>query len=114
VYDRPNTRFVADFVGSSNVLDPEFAAHHGGAKAWSSLRPEKIEIASPEDRQDGSCRADGVVTSVQYQGATTRLVVDVAGTALGVVLPAGRHSPKNGERVSLRWRRDALHRLEQQ
>ncbi len=114
VYDRPNTRFVADFVGSSNVLDPEFAAHHGGAKAWSSLRPEKIEIASPEDREDGSCWADGVVTSVQYQGATTRLVVDVAGTALGVMLPAGTRSPKNGEGVSLCWRREALHELEQQ
>ena len=26
VYERPQTRFVADFVGSSNVLGPEFSA----------------------------------------------------------------------------------------
>ena len=26
IYERPQTRFVADFVGSSNVLDPEFSA----------------------------------------------------------------------------------------
>ena len=31
VYERPRSRFVADFVGSSNVLSPAFAAGHGGA-----------------------------------------------------------------------------------
>src|SRR5262245_31644964 len=42
VYERPTSRFVADFVGSSNVLPPEFAAAHGGTSAWTSLRPERI------------------------------------------------------------------------
>ena len=31
IYDRPRTRFVADFVGSSNVLSPELAASFGAA-----------------------------------------------------------------------------------
>ena len=38
VYERPRSRFVADFVGSSNVLSPEFASRHGGAAQWTSLR----------------------------------------------------------------------------
>ena len=44
VYERPRSRFVADFVGSSNVLPPAFAASHGGAAKWTSLRPEKIGV----------------------------------------------------------------------
>ena len=39
VYERPRTRFVADFVGSANVLSPEFAARTGAAARWTSLRP---------------------------------------------------------------------------
>ena len=33
VYERPQTRFVADFVGSSNVLDPEFSARYCGKRS---------------------------------------------------------------------------------
>src|SRR5687768_4418007 len=46
IYQRPNSRFVADFVGSSNVLPPDFSASIGGARVWTSLRPEKISIAA--------------------------------------------------------------------
>jgi putative spermidine/putrescine transport system ATP-binding protein len=113
VYERPGTRFVADFVGSSNVLDPEFVERHGGRKAWMSLRPEKIEIARPEWQREGRHRAEGVVASVQYQGALTRVIVDVEGTTLGVTLAPGSRSFKTGERVSVFWRPDALHMLEQ-
>ena len=44
IYERPRSRFVADFVGSSNVLSPAFAASHGGAAKWTSLRPEKVDV----------------------------------------------------------------------
>ena len=39
IYQRPNTRFVADFVGSSNVLPPDFVELHAGQRRWASLRP---------------------------------------------------------------------------
>ncbi len=32
IYERPQTRFVADFVGSSNVLPPAFAKAAGGGR----------------------------------------------------------------------------------
>ena len=50
IYERPCSRFVADFVGSSNVLAPEFAARHGGAAKWTSLRPERIGVFAPDSK----------------------------------------------------------------
>jgi putative spermidine/putrescine transport system ATP-binding protein len=47
VYQRPASRFVADFVGSSNVLPPAFVGKTTGRAAWASLRPEAIRIVQP-------------------------------------------------------------------
>jgi putative spermidine/putrescine transport system ATP-binding protein len=112
VYERPSTRFVADFVGSANVLDPEFSATYGGVRSWTSLRPEKITIGAPGLKpRDASRRAEGVVTAIHYQGAVTRVTVDVNGTTIGVIMPAGALPARQGERVGLTWRPDALHAL---
>ena len=86
VYERPQTRFVADFVGSSNVLDPDFSARHCGTRAWTSLRPEKHQDRPARHRMPDGRRLDGLgpegtVTAVQYQGAVTRVSVDVDGDA---------------------------------
>jgi putative spermidine/putrescine transport system ATP-binding protein len=109
IYERPGTRFVARFVGSSNVLDPDFSARHGGTRGWTSLRPENIRVGN--GAADGH-RLEGSVVSMQYQGATTRLVVDADGTPLSVVLPPGAHDFSQGDRVTLSWRPEALHALE--
>ena len=109
IYERPGTRFVARFVGSSNVLDPDFSARHGGVRGWTSLRPESIRVGNGVS--DGH-RLEGCVVSMQYQGATTRLVVDADGTPLSVVLPPGTHHFSQGDRVTLSWRPEALHTLE--
>src|SRR5687767_7409547 len=60
VYERPQTRFVADFVGSSNLLEPAFSAAHGGYHGWASLRPEKIRVAPAGTRwADSSAGVEG-------------------------------------------------------
>ncbi len=47
IYERPrDRRFVADFVGSSNVLPPELALRLTGRRAPASLRPEAIRLAT--------------------------------------------------------------------
>ncbi|MBU2328181.1 MAG: ABC transporter ATP-binding protein, partial [Alphaproteobacteria bacterium] len=46
IYNRPRTRFVADFVGSSNVIAPDAMKALGGEARWTSLRPEAIRIVS--------------------------------------------------------------------
>lgn len=109
VYERPRSRFVADFVGSSNVLPPEFAAAHGGTRAWSSLRPEKIRLVrTGETLPGGQYSATGCVASVNYQGAVTRIAVDVDGTRIAAALPAGITAVREGEMVTLAWGADSL------
>jgi putative spermidine/putrescine transport system ATP-binding protein len=103
---------VADFVGSANILDPEFSALHGGVRAWTSLRPESIRVWRVGSRPEGQRRVDGVVATAQYQGAVTRLTVDVNGTAINVAVPAGERAAEVGEKVTLSWRPDALHALD--
>ena len=46
IYKTPNSRFVADFVGSSNVLPPDFVERHVGEKRWASLRPEAVRLVA--------------------------------------------------------------------
>ncbi len=104
IYARPRTRFVADFVGSSNVLPPEIAARFG-ASGWSSLRPEALRLTPP----DGASVTGDVVTT-RYLGAATRIVVDIGGFEIAVVA-AGR-APGQGARIGLGWAPDALHRME--
>jgi putative spermidine/putrescine transport system ATP-binding protein len=109
IYERPATHFVARFVGSSNVLDPDFSAKHGGVRRWTSLRPENIRIANGVVDGQG---IEASVVSVQYQGATTRLTVDADGTPLSVTLPTGAQPFRQGDKVTLTWRPEALHALE--
>ncbi len=111
VYGRPRTRFVADFVGGSNVLPPALTSLFGGPPVWASLRPEAVRLRPPE-----SARIIGTVTAVRYQGSSTRLVVDLdAGASPGgrsdiaVLVPGGDPVPDTGLRVGLAWDQAALH-----
>ncbi|MCK5366881.1 MAG: TOBE domain-containing protein, partial [Gammaproteobacteria bacterium] len=91
IYEFPNSRFVADFIGSVNVFEgrvvEDEADHvrveseeagcdlyidHGvsttsGAHVWVAVRPEKISIATEKPDQDENCAA-GVVDEIAYMG----------------------------------------------
>lgn len=109
IYRQPNSRFVADFVGSSNVLGPEFVQAIAGERRWASLRPEAIHVI----RADGGQNAlTGTVTARSYLGATTRLAVDLNGTLLHAVVPSTDDLPTEGERVTIGFAKDALHLME--
>ncbi len=103
IYRRPKTRFVADFVGSSNVIAPEFMASLGGEKRWASLRPEAIRLG------DG---AEAKVENASFLGAATRLTVDIRGTRLHVMLPAGADVPDVGSSVRLGWQPGDVHYMD--
>ena len=102
VYDRPATRFVADFVGSSNVLPPALTQSLGGPAQWSSLRPEALHL-SPTGPLKGH------VTSHRYLGAGTRLAFRIDGTELAAFLPAGTPLPEEGAEIALGFAPGALH-----
>jgi putative spermidine/putrescine transport system ATP-binding protein len=107
VYARPRTRFVADFVGSSNVLPPEITRALGGPAAWSSLRPETLRLAP----SDGAVLS-GPVTSMRFLGAGTRATIAAYGTEIAMLLPAGQPVPAHGETVGLAFEPASLHVME--
>ncbi|RUO98875.1 ABC transporter ATP-binding protein [Hyphomicrobium sp.] len=103
VYERPTSRFVADFVGSSNVLSPEVAASHGGSATWTSLRPERIEVvATGAGVPTGYASARGKVSVVSYQGAVTRITVVTDKLPLVASVPATTPFNK-GDEVTIAW-----------
>src|SRR4029079_7328649 len=90
IYERPRSRFVADFVGSSNLMSPEFTLSHGGPSAWTTPRPEKITVQHiAEMPPDDLVSAEGRITAVQYQGAMTRIIIAAGGHRLTRECPSG-------------------------
>ncbi len=107
IYDRPINRFVADFVGSSNILAPDLVARFGGGNVWGSLRPESIRLT------EKSAIVRGAVTTSRYLGAGTRIGVMVGETEIAALLPTGTAVPAQGSDVGLTWDQDALHLMGQ-
>jgi len=109
IYNRPATRFVADFVGSSNILPPDFVQRYTGQRRWGSLRPEAIRIAA-------GAAGDGVsatVTALNYTGAATRIGLAADGLRLNAVVPSGGMLPEIGDRVMLTFNRDQVHLMDE-
>jgi putative spermidine/putrescine transport system ATP-binding protein len=106
IYAHPRTRFVADFVGSSNVLPPHLTAQLGGPEKWASLRPESLHI-------DPNGPILGTVTSIRYLGAAHRISFTTHNTPLAAILPAGQPLPEPGQTIRLSFAPTALHVMEQ-
>jgi putative spermidine/putrescine transport system ATP-binding protein len=102
IYDRPATRFVADFVGSSNVLPPDLTRRLGGPAQWASLRPEATRIG-------GIGPLTGTVTALRYLGAGTRVSVQVDGAEIAALVPAGQPLPDEGTVTAISFDPGALH-----
>jgi spermidine/putrescine transport system ATP-binding protein len=99
IYERPATRFVADFLGEANLLDAETTTHGvrvagvdvrvddtrpEGATATLALRPERVTL-----KNEGP-GIPGVVEEAIYAGSELKYVVRLAdGQTLAVRAPAG-------------------------
>lgn len=80
IYEHPTTPFVANFVGTSNLISGEVAKRITGSEARFSVRPEKIHLAKVGDKFDGDMlSADGKVRDVVYLGLYTRYLVELDG-----------------------------------
>jgi putative spermidine/putrescine transport system ATP-binding protein len=113
VYERPQSRFVADFVGSSNVLSPAFASSHGGAAKWTSLRPEKIGVfpagaLAPAE----NAHADGDIKMINYQGSVTRFSVEAEDMRITAELRGDAERFNEGDSVRLIWPLSAMVTME--
>jgi putative spermidine/putrescine transport system ATP-binding protein len=140
LYERPRSRFVADFLGKSNFLAGRAAgtttggftyqcgvhtlvqaadgapAPRDGESVLIALRPEKIEVG--ETPPDTANWLSGVLVDGTYLGADHRLTIAVDGLPegqrhLSVTVPAWRCriKPERGVRVALGWAPDAAIRV---
>ena len=120
IYDRPASRFVADFVGSSNVLPPDLVERVAGVRRWASLRPEKIGLLGANGEGTAAAQSGagvtalaGSVRSASFLGATRRLTIATERATLNVIVPAGAPVPPEGSPVTLTWPAAALHLMEE-
>jgi putative spermidine/putrescine transport system ATP-binding protein len=112
VYEKPATRFVAGFVGTSNLLTGEAARAIIGTPGTFTVRPEKIHLASPANEPaDDEVAAAGRIREVVYVGPDTRYIVQLeAGAELVVTEQNLRTSStealaQQGREVRLIWKR---------
>ena len=120
IYERPATRFVAGFIGTSNIIEASVTGRAGDYLEMSAASGDRLLVAAPSDRKlrpgevlaitvrpeklrvmaidapvpVGTCSAAGTVVDVVYQGVSTQLVVR---TDEGSTLVVFR---QNNERVS--------------
>jgi putative spermidine/putrescine transport system ATP-binding protein len=87
VYERPATAFVADFVGTSNLIAGEVARAISGSPEAFTIRPEKIRMADPAAPvPEGSLSVTGRIEDVLYLGMHTRYRVAADNGALLTVV----------------------------
>ncbi|WP_275783665.1 ABC transporter ATP-binding protein [Pararhizobium gei] len=109
VYKRPQTRFVADFVGSSNVLSSAICTRLGITADAASLRPEAITIGTAGANR---MSLSGTVVARSFLGAVNRISVDCDGEKIIVANPASLPVPDIGQIVTLSFERGEVHAME--
>ncbi|HTE81565.1 MAG TPA: ABC transporter ATP-binding protein [Reyranella sp.] len=103
LYERPATRFVADFIGIANILEP-------APGRWLALRPEKIALSA--ERPGTAHAVAGKVIEVAYEGDRSlyRIAVDngpMMQVATMNVARARESAYRRGDTVWLGWADDA-------
>ena len=118
MYERPATRFVAGFVGTSNLLSGEAAQAILARTGTFTVRPEKIRLGEPEVAAgDDEYAADGRIRSVVYLGSDTRYHVALdAGAELVVTQPnlattSTEALAQQGRAVRLVWKRQHMREI---
>ncbi|MBM3647744.1 MAG: ABC transporter ATP-binding protein [Alphaproteobacteria bacterium] len=108
VYERPASRFVADFIGIANILPLD------GGRAWLALRPEKIALFAA--RPDTDHAEQGRIVDIAYEGDRSLYRVGLLDGSLLQVSTANTAriaaAFRRGDDVWLGWAADAGHRLD--
>lgn len=113
VYEEPVNRFVAGFVGTSNILSGETAQQVVGRTGTWAVRPEKIAILADGTTPAGATVREATVTEVVYAGPSTRVLADLGPVTVTVTSPniAVANAVQRGDRIRLAWTDEALHQL---
>ncbi|KXU38419.1 polyamine ABC transporter ATP-binding protein [Ventosimonas gracilis] len=109
LYQQPATAFVAEFVGTSNLLRGELAQQLTGRRAPFAIRPEYLELADSSPLPDDYLQLSGSLQGIQYQGASTRYEVLLpSGQVFTVTRASGQEGSEPlqlGQPLTLRWPR---------
>ncbi|MBN8190152.1 ABC transporter ATP-binding protein [Salipiger thiooxidans] len=126
LYFRPNSKYVAGFIGESNILEGRVASPTGitlasgddirvpaidapqGSEIAAMVRPERLRVVAPGAPAGGpgENHVSGTVEEIAFVGGTTRLGVDVGGRfklIAATISERLEHRPAIGERISLAW-----------
>ncbi len=121
IYYRPDTRFVADFIGRSNLIDCRIEraedgrsiARHGDVRlslsgehdpgeATLAIRCEAVRLGATGERAAGENRLQTVVRQVIFHGEAREVVLDIGGVQLAAISPTKRGAgPHQGERLEV-------------
>ena len=127
LYERPNSRFVAEFLGESNLFAGPIARDDGavtlrcedrdlplpanntpseGTRGMLMVRPEHMQlVADGEDRNASIKPLSGVVSDLVYRGASVRIEIELDSGTVITVRRSPHQSPAigAGDRVGVTW-----------
>jgi len=113
VYERPQTEFVAGFVGVSNIVRAEAARKITGEPVSFSIRPEKIRLCPPEaPAAPDQYSEEGMIRDVVYLGMYTRYLVELRDGGDLTVVEQNLQSTSmdalaaKGRQVKLMWKKE--------
>ena len=121
IYEFPETRFIANFIGSANMFEgrviedgPDhvivranehegrFYIDHGvsikeGTKVWVAVRPEKVKISKSPPAEPGPNQLRGVVHDVGYLGNISTYRVKLANNKIIEVTHPNQSRPRSAQ-----------------
>ena len=121
IYYRPDTRFVADFIGRSNLIDCRIESNQDGhaiarrdgvhlslsgphdpGEATLAIRCEAVRLDAVGQRAPGENRLHAVVRQVIFHGEGREVVLDIGGLRLAAISPTKRGAgPYEGEALEI-------------
>ena len=99
IYERPRTRFVADFVGSANVLSPDLARRAGAPGRVGEPAPRGDRADRPRPRAASPARSAPCATSAPSTASPS----PCPGARSPPASPLSQPLPRPGETVGLGW-----------
>ena len=113
VYERPQTKFVASFLGVSNIFSGDDAKAIFGSPTMVNIRPERIKLVPADTKlKAGESGVVGSIIEASYIGATTIYLIQtqsgqrVIATRLNEELPDQINRFETGDRVGAVWKSD--------
>ena len=113
LYMKPATSFVAEFVGTSNVIRGELAQRLSGNAQPFSIRPEHVRFAEGP-LGAGEVEISGLLHDIQYQGSATRYELKLEnGQPLNISRANNQWLDTTaghqvGQTLTARWAREAM------